>query len=78
MGQLTVGDLIKILATEAKRNPSILKKKIVVADDAEGNAYHGMFYGLLTQDIEIENALECSNGICDSETDNINEIVILG
>lgn len=71
---------VKVLYELAKKE--MLKgngdKKIVLADDTEGNGYHGMFFGFTSTPSAIKETIEYSNGIYDSETDDVNEIVILG
>ena len=51
-------------------------KKIVIADDNEGNGYHGMFCGVLDDPEEIEISIEA--GLYDSEETDPNKIVIIG
>ena len=41
--QMTVKQLLKLCQEEVKKGNG--DKFIVVADDNEGNGYHGMFYG---------------------------------
>ena len=47
MKQLTVKQLYLLLAEEVKNGNG--DKTIVVADDNEGNAYHGLFYGITSE-----------------------------
>ena len=75
--QLTVKELIRNLTKAVKENPSIADKHIVVADDNEGNGYHGMFYGLTTNLDSIKEIVEFS-GVYDSNYDDPRDIVILG
>lgn len=51
-------------------------KKVVVANDNEGNGYHGMFCGVLDDPEEIEISIEA--GLNDSEEVDPNNIVIIG
>lgn len=51
-------------------------KKVVVANDNEGNGYHGMFCGVLDDPKEIEISIEA--GLNDSEEVDPNNIVIIG
>jgi hypothetical protein len=53
-------------------------KAIVVADDNEGNAYHGLFYGVTSDFEDVKEAVEYSNGIYDSQEKDLSNIVILG
>ena len=59
MDQLTVSELYKFCLTEiAKGNGN---KHIVVADDNEGNGYHGLFYGFTPCTEEFKNDIYDSN-----------------
>lgn len=51
-------------------------KLIVVADDNEGNGYHGMFHGFT--EITDDNFEDFVDDIYDSQSDNAKEIIILG
>ena len=51
-------------------------KKIVVADDNEGNGYHGLFYAFTTIDDDDREYYE--NSIYDSRETNIDNIIVLG
>ena len=74
--QITVKQLFSMVKKEmAKGNGD---KKIVLADDTEGNGYHGMFFGFTSETNDVKECIEYSNGIYDSDTDDVNEIVILG
>ena len=76
MKQLTVLDLFKLLEQEVRNGNG--NKSIVVSDDNEGNAYHGLFYGITSEPNDIKENIECSNGIYDSQEKDLNKIVILG
>lgn len=76
MKQLTVLDLFKLLEQEVRNGNG--NKSIVVSDDNEGNAYHGLFYGITSEPNDIKENIECSNGIYDSQERDLNKIVILG
>lgn len=76
MKQLTVLDLFKLLEKEVRNGNG--NKSIVVADDNEGNAYHGLFYGITSEPDDIKESIEYSNGIYDSQEKDLNKIVILG
>lgn len=64
MEQLTVRKPMGLLTAAARKDPTILDKKIVVADDVEGNGYHGMWYG--------------SMGVSDSDEEDPAKLVVLG
>ena len=78
MEQMTVGMLVKLLIEACKKDPSVAYKAIVVADDNEGNGYHGMFYDPTTNAKDVEANIEASNGLYDSRETDYNKIVILG
>ena len=75
---MTVKQLISHLQMVVKNNPSVADKYIVIADDNEGNSYHGMFYGLTFGQDQVKNIIECSNGISDSQITDTRKIVVLG
>ena len=74
--QITVKKLFSMVKEEMLKGNG--NKKIVLADDTEGNGYHGMFFGFTSETNDVKECIECSNGVYDSETDDVNEIVILG
>ena len=76
MEQITVKLLYELIQKEMLKGNG--DKKIVLADDTEGNGYHGMFFGFTSAPKSVKECLECSNGVYDSETENPKELVILG
>lgn len=76
MEQMTIKQLYLLLGQEIKKGNG--DKAIVVADDNEGNAYHGLFYGITSDLADIKEAVEYSNGIYDSREKDLNKLVILG
>lgn len=76
MEQLTVKQLYLLLGQEIKNGNG--DKAIVVADDNEGNAYHGLFYGVTSELKDICEAFEYSNGLYDSQEKDPRKVVILG
>jgi hypothetical protein len=76
MEQLTVKQLYLLLGQEIKNGNG--DKAIVVADDNEGNAYHGLFYGVTSDLKDICEAFEYSNGLYDSQEKDPRKVVILG
>lgn len=78
--QMTVKQLLKFCQEEVKKGNG--DKFIVVADDNEGNGYHGMFYGFSdAMEMEAEaqvfgNSIE--GDIYDSCHTKPEEIIILG
>lgn len=74
MGQITVEQLFLACAQEIERGNG--KKNIVISDDNEGNAFHGLFCGFspLTdpdRNLAVEN-------IYDSQTCSPQDTIILG
>lgn len=74
--QLTVRMLYKRALKEIHKGNG--EKMVVISDDTEGNGYHGLFFGFTSSESGIKECLEASNGIYDSESENPQEIVILG
>ena len=73
MAQMTVKRLYQELAIAIKLGHG--DKFIIVADDNEGNGYHGMFYGI-TADPDL---VKLADGdIYDSVETNTDNLVILG
>ena len=78
--QMTVRKLLELCKEEIKKGNG--DKFIVVADDNEGNGYHGMFYGF-TSAYDLDRELKTfgdsvENQIYDSCYTNPEEIIILG
>lgn len=69
---------VKNLYDELRRviNAGHGNKKVVIANDNEGNGYHGMLCGVIDDPEEVEISIEA--GIDDSEETNPNHIVIIG
>lgn len=76
MEQITVKVLYELVQAEMLKGNG--DKKIVLADDNEGNGFHGMFYGFTSTPKAVKETIEYSNGVYDSDTENPKEIVILG
>ena len=76
MAQLTVKDLYNNLVNEIRKGNG--DKFIVVADDNEGNSFHGLFFGITSTVATVAEAIEYSNGVYDSVEKDPNKIVILG
>lgn len=72
MKQLTIKDLKK--ACDVAIKEGLGDKIIVISDDNEGNAYHGLFYTFT----QIEESVKEYYKIYDSVEKDINKIVILG
>lgn len=75
MNQLTVNDLLSLCA-DAKKN-GYGDKQIIISNDVEGNGYHGLWYGLTTDPADIKMIVD-GIYISDSNTDNPEDLVILG
>lgn len=72
--QLTVKDLKELCERAIEEGYG--ERLIVVADDNEGNGYHGLFYGLET--FEIFNVEDIEGFVYDSTSTNPKEIISLG
>ena len=70
MKQLQVKDLYECCKEQMNKGNG--DKYIIVADDNEGNVYHGMFFGF-SEDVE-----DCEDLISDSQFYNPDELIILG
>jgi len=69
MSQITVKELYKLCKQEIDEGKG--NRMIVVADDNEGNGFHGMFYGFSDAD-------ECVDDIYDSISKDPKKIIVLG
>jgi hypothetical protein len=78
MEQMTVGMLVKLLVEACHKDPKVAYKKIIVADDTEGNGYHGMYYHPTTDTQSVKDNIAVSNGVYDTDTEDPNELIILG
>lgn len=78
MQQLTVKTLFDVLKKKLKEHPEIANKKIAISDDNEGNSYHGLFYAITFDPNSVRECIEYSNGVSDSDTQDPNELVLLG
>lgn len=76
MEQLTVRELAGLLNYLTRNGHG--DKVLLVADDVEGNGYHGMFYGPMSDPKEIKEVLENSNGFYDTNELDPEKIVLLG
>ena len=72
MGQFTVKQLRDFCDAYIKCGYG--DRMIVISDDNEGNGFHGMFYGFTIVDDEEKDAYPIS----DSNSDDIEKIIILG
>ena len=78
--QMTVSKLFELCKEEIKKGNG--NKYIVVADDNEGNGFHGMFYGF-SDAMEMEAELKefgdsVENQVYDSCYTKPEEIIVLG
>lgn len=70
MEQIKVKELYELCKAQVEKGNG--DKYIAVADDNEGNGYHGMFFGF------TENVEDCIDLLRDSQITNSNELIILG
>lgn len=78
MEQMTLGKLIQELLAIYNADPKNRYKKIIVADDEEGNGYHGMYYSPEADPDKVKDAINYSNGVYETDTEDPNELIILG
>jgi hypothetical protein len=76
MTQLTVEKLYQELGKLIKRGQG--NKVIVVADDNEGNGYHGIYYSVTSIPEDVQECINASNGLSDSQEEDYKNIVIIG
>lgn len=76
MTQMTVAKLLTELNELYAKGMG--NKKIVVAIDEEGNSYRGIYYSCEGDPTAVRAAIEYSNGLIESQTDDPNDIVIIG
>lgn len=76
MEQIKVKDLYRDLAILMKEGRG--DNYIVVADDEEGNGYHGIFFSVTDDPKDVRECIEFSNGLYGSVTNDPNKIVIIG
>ena len=76
MEQMTVEKLfneLKELVEQGQGN-----KKIIIADDQEGNSYHSCYYSVVADPKEVLDLIKASNGIDDIVDIDCTKCVIIG
>ena len=76
MEQIKVKDLYRDLAMLMKEGRG--DDYVVVADDEEGNGYHGIFFSVTDDPKDVRECIEFSNGLYGSVTNDPNKIIIIG
>lgn len=76
MEQMTVHKLFLELMDLVNKGQG--DKKVVVADDNEGNGYHGIYYSVTSDPKAVKGNIDVSNGLYDSQETDPNKIVIIG
>lgn len=76
MIQMTVEKLYRELQELMRQGMG--DKKIVVADDNEGNGYHGIYYSCTSDPMMVKENIDASNGLYDSQEENTDNLVIIG
>lgn len=76
MVQMTVKKLYNELKELVEQGMG--SKLVVVTDDNEGNAYHGIYYSCTSDPKKVKVNIEASNGLYDSQETNYDNIVIIG
>ena len=77
MEGMTLGELLNDINALAAKDKSILNKRVLVADDEEGNSYHSLYYSITSKPKDVKENIECSNG-ADIEIKDYSKFVILG
>ena len=77
MEGLTVGQLLNDINKLVAKDKSILNKKVLVADDEEGNAYHSLYFSITSKPNDVKECVEYSNG-ADIEISDYSKYVIIG
>ena len=72
MKQLTITLLKKLCDLEIKKGNG--NRMIVISDDNEGSGFHGLFYGFTTIDKKEKDFYQ----VYDSQSDDVDKIIILG
>ena len=76
MEQMTVEKLFNELKELVKKGQG--DKKIIVADDQEGNSYHSCYYSVVVDPEEVKELVEASNGVDDRVITDYTKFVIIG
>jgi len=76
MEQLTVKDLYLELDRLVKQGMG--DKKIIIADDIEGNHYHGCFFSCISEPSEVNDCITVSSGLFETQETNPDNLVIIG
>ena len=71
---MTVKELLHYCQVQVKCGNG--DKKIVIADDNEGNGFHGLFYAFT--EIEEDDKEYYGNHIYDSREEDLDKLIILG
>lgn len=77
METMTLGKLLNDIVKLAKKDKSVLNKKILLSDDDEGNGYHEMFFSITSDENDVRENIEYSNG-AGIELDECKDYVIIG
>lgn len=72
--QITVNNLYDKLRQVVKAGHG--NKRVIIANDNEGNGYHGVFCGVIDDPEKVKISIE--DGLNDSEETDPNNIVIIG
>lgn len=78
MEQMTVEKLWMELGNLMKLDRKNANKKVVLADDNEGNGFHGCFYSITSDPKVVRDTIKCSCGLYDSVETDPNKIIIIG
>lgn len=74
--QITVKELYEALGVLVRNGEG--NKKVITADDNEGNGYHGIYYSVTAEPKDVKECINFSNGLYDSQEEDPNNLVIIG
>ena len=74
--QITVKELYEALGVLVRNGEG--DKKIIIADDNEGNGYHGAYFTVTAKPKNVKECIDSSNGLYDSQEEDPNNLVIVG
>lgn len=76
MEQMTVHQLFLELMSLVNKGQG--NKKVILADDSEGNGFHGCFYSITSDPITVKETIANSNGLVESNEEDPNNLIIIG
>lgn len=74
---MTLKELLLTLKPLIEKDPSLLNKKIALANDDEGNAYHEIAWGVIVG-IDAQEYISSSYGISGVKPTNYKDYIVIG